>query len=143
MFIVNAFEQGGIFMYFILIFFVLTLVFIIERAFALYVRFKGTPDNFHERLLEYIRCHDLESAKSFSSKHSDTPLGRIAKLGFSLRLEAASDEELQARMDERLSKELGNIDRRTSFLAMYGKRSHSCRIIGNNWRNGDCFCRCR
>ena len=130
MFIVNAFDQGGIFMYFILIFFVLTLVFIIERAFALYVRFKGTPDNFQERLLEYIKSHDLESAKTLATKYSDTPLGRIAKLGFSLRSEAASDEELQARMDERLSKELGDIDRRTSFLAMYGNVATLVGLLG-------------
>ena len=130
MFIVNAFEQGGIFMYFILIFFVLTIAFIIERALALYVCFRGTPDNFHQKLLEYIGRHELESAKSLAAKHSDTALGRIAKLGFTLRLEAASDEELQARMDERLSKELGDIDRRTSFLAMYGNVATLVGLLG-------------
>ncbi|MCY4643911.1 MAG: MotA/TolQ/ExbB proton channel family protein [Bacteriovoracales bacterium] len=130
MFIVNAFEQGGIFMYFILVFFVLTLAFIAERALALYVHFKETPNDFRENLLECLRNGNFESAKTLASKHSDAAMGRIATLGFALRSEAASDEELQARMDERLSKELGEIDRRTSFLAMYGNVATLVGLLG-------------
>ena len=130
MFIVNAFEQGGVFMYFILVFFILTIAFILERALALYVRFKETPTDFHEKLLGCIRRNDLDAGSGIAARHEDTPLGRIAKLGFSLRSEAASDEELQARMDERLSEELGSIDRRTSFLAMYGNVATLVGLLG-------------
>ena len=130
MFIVNAFEQGGVFMYFILIFFILTIAFIIERALALYVRFKDTPADFHEKLLGCIRRNDLTAGGDIAARHEDTPMGRIAKLGFNLRSEAASDEELQARMDERLSEELGHIDKRTSFLAMYGNVATLVGLLG-------------
>lgn len=130
MFIVNAFEQGGVFMYFILVFFILTLAFIVERALALYVRFKGTPANFHQDLLECIKHSDFKTAEEIAAKHDDRAMGRIAKLGFALRSEAASDEELQARMDERLNKELGDIDQRTSFLAMYGNVATLVGLLG-------------
>ena len=130
MFIVNAFEQGGVFMYFILVFFILTIAFILERTLALYVRFKDTPVDFHEKLLGCIQRNDLDTGSSIAARHEDTPLGRIARLGFSLRSSAASDEELQARMDERLSEELGNIDRRTSFLAMYGNVATLVGLLG-------------
>ena len=130
MFIVNAFEQGGVFMYFILIFFVLTIAFIIERTIALYIRFKEMPVDFHKNILECIKRSDLNTAGSIASQYDDRPLGRIAKVGLALRSEAASDEELQARMDERLSDELGRIDRRTSFLAMYGNVATLVGLLG-------------
>ena len=55
MVIVNAFEQGGVFMYFILAFFILTIAFIIERTFGLYISFKKLPSNFHKMLLDCIK----------------------------------------------------------------------------------------
>ena len=130
MFIVNAFEQGGVFMYFILVFFILTIAFILERTLALYGRFRDTPADFRDKLLNCIRNNDLAAGSNLASRHTDSPLGRIAKLGFDMRAEAASDEELQARMDERLSEELGHIDRRTSFLAMYGNVATLVGLLG-------------
>ena len=130
MFIVNAFEEGGIFMYFILVFFVLTLGFIAERTLALYIRFKEMPADFHQTLLNCIRKNDLDEGACISARHEDKPMGRIAKVAFMLRSQAASDEELQARMDERLSEELGEIDRRTSFLAMFGNVATLVGLLG-------------
>ncbi len=130
MFIVNAFEQGGIFMYFILIFFVLTIAFIVERTLALYVHFKDAPKDFHKNLLECIRRNDMNAGTNLAAQYDDTALGRIAKLGFMLRGEAASDEELQARMDEKLSEELGRVDKRTNFLAMYGNVATLVGLLG-------------
>lgn len=130
MFIVNAFEQGGIFMYFILIFFVMTVAFIVERSLALYVRFKEAPKDLHNKLLECIRQNDLNAGANIAAQYDDTSMGRIAKLGFMLRGEAASDEELQARMDEKLSEELGRLDKRTSFLAMFGNVATLVGLLG-------------
>jgi biopolymer transport protein ExbB len=129
--ILQSFHEGGVFMYFILIFGVFTLAFIIERAMALYMKLKNPPSDFRVRLSEFLGRGDLKGAESYAmSRGADTPRGRIAEIGCQLRGSAAGDEEVQARMDEALSAEMSAIEKRTGFLAMFGNVSTLLGLLG-------------
>ncbi len=131
MFIARAFEQGGIFMYFILTFAILTLAFITERFLKLYVQTKPVSPDFRKNLLECIQNNDLAAGERFAKQQAkENPAARIAEVGFRLRADAVGDEELQARMDEQLSTEIAAIDQRTGFLAMFGNVATLVGLIG-------------
>lgn len=131
MFIARAFEQGGIFMYFILVFAILTLAFITERFLKLYVQTKPVAPEFRKKLLEFIQRNDLLGGERYARQYAkENPSARIAELGFQLRADAVGDEELQAQMDEQLTKEISEIDKRTGFLAMFGNVATLVGLLG-------------
>ena len=54
----------------------------------------------------------------------------MAETGCNLRAAACGEEELQSRMDEKLSHEISQIDRRTGFLAMFGNVATLLGLLG-------------
>jgi biopolymer transport protein ExbB len=131
MIIVEKFQEGGFFMYFILLFGMLSVGFIIERVMALYVRYKNPAADFRLRLLDFISKADFRGAEQYArSVNPQTSLAVIAETGCRLRASAVGEEELQARMDEQLSAEIAKIDRRTGFLAMFGNVSTLLGLLG-------------
>jgi biopolymer transport protein ExbB/TolQ len=115
-FIVSAFEGGGVFMYFILAFALLTLGLILERTYFFNFKVKDTPEEFRKTLLANILRGEYRSAENYAKSLITTSLGKIAAIGCGLRANGAGDEEVQARMDEKLATEISRIDRRTGFL---------------------------
>jgi len=129
--ILQKFNEGGIFMYFILAFGLLTLALIVERAVVLYAKIKTAPGNFRDQILEYVKRGDYHAAETHAKVSAGaTGLGRIVELGCRLRATAAGDEEVQSRMDEKLSAEISAIDRRTGFLAMFGNVATLLGLLG-------------
>ncbi len=129
--LLQRFSDGGVFMYFILVFFLLTVGFITERALALYKNLQAPAPDLRKNLLSFIGKADLSSGLDYvESTSKNTALGRIAWTGLRARLDHRGDEELQARMDERLSTEISQIDRRTGFLAMFGNVSTLLGLLG-------------
>lgn len=130
-FVVSVFREGGPFMYVILLFGILTLGFIVERTIALYFKTKQAPSDFRKRILEYISRGDMKGAESFANSVGATSaLGRIAALGCYIRSNAGGEEEVQARMDEKLSQEISVIDQRNGFLAMFGNVATLLGLLG-------------
>ncbi len=127
--VITAFQHGGIFMYPILLFAVLTLGLILER-FAFFLTVKAPPFDFRRRLLEFSGRGDYKGATTTAKTYSATALGRVASIGCSLRASGSGEEEIQARMDERLTQEISRIDRRTGFLAMFGNVSTLLGLLG-------------
>ncbi len=117
-------------MYFILAFALLTIGLIIERASFFTTRLKFAPNDFRKNLLNNIVRGEYRNAETYAKSFSTTSLGRIAAIGCGLRAIGAGDEEVQARMDERLANEISSIDRRTGFLAMYGNVSTLLGLLG-------------
>lgn len=117
-------------MYFILAFGVFTLAVIAERVSSLYYKLKEAPRNLRQQLLVAITKGDLAGAATMSQAYADTSLGRIANVGCTIRANAGSEEELQARMDEQLSAEISSVDRRTGFLAMFGNVATLLGLLG-------------
>lgn len=123
------FEAGGIFMYFILGFLVFTVALIVERWMALYHRVEKRPENFRKNLLAFISKGDFEGGVQYT-RTNRSPLAKVSETGMELRAAGCADEELQARMDEKLSYEIANIDKRTGFLAMFGNVATLLGLLG-------------
>ncbi len=117
-------------MYFILTFALLTLGLILERALFFATDTQMPPRDFRQRLLEAILRGDFRAAEMTAKSYEKTSLGKIALVGCQLRSHGAGEEEVQARMDERLATEIARIDRRTGFLAMFGNVSTLLGLLG-------------
>lgn len=120
-------------MYFILVFGLFTVAFLFERANALFFRLKAVPSNFRTQLLNFISKGDFMGAQNFAQNAamtSNSGLARIAALGCQLRANGAGDDEVQARMDEALSREISLIDKRTGFLGMFGNVATLLGLLG-------------
>ena len=129
--LIEQFHAGGFFMYFILLFGLLTIAFIFERFNALYRNFKVAPKNFRKTILGYMSQGDFKAAQDYIEMEAKgTSIGEIAAVGCKRRQMGAGDEALQARMDEQLSKEISSFDKRTGFLAMYGNVSTLFGLLG-------------
>ncbi len=129
--ILEKFHAGGAFMYFILIFAVSTLGFIVERARALYSRTKEPAPDFRAKILAHLSKGDYNAAADAARNATPaTALNSIIETGCRLRANSAGEEELQARMDEKLAEEISKIDRRSGFLAMFGNVSTLLGLLG-------------
>jgi len=131
--IIRSFQEGGVFMYFILVFGLFTLAFLYERAQALFFKTKSVPANFRSQLLGFISTGDYLGAQNFAQNiaaSSNAALARVAALGCRLRANGAGDDELQARMDEALSREISALDKRTGFLGMFGNVATLLGLLG-------------
>lgn len=129
--LIDQFHAGGFFMYFILLFGLLTVGFIIERGIVLYAKYKDVPADFRRNLLAFIAAGDFKGAKDYvEATAPNTSIGKVAMTGIKLRLSGAGDEALQARMDEQLSREITHYDKRTGFLAMFGNVATLFGLLG-------------
>jgi biopolymer transport protein ExbB len=128
--LIHKFNEGGIFMYAILVFGILSFALIIERYLSLYKKNAQPSTTFRKKILAFLTQGDLAGAQRFADTEENTSLAKIAKLGIQLRSQGAGDEEIQARMDEALSKEVHKIDQRTGFLAMFGNVATLLGLLG-------------
>lgn len=129
--IAKAFQEGGPFMYAILVLGVFTFSIGIERFIALYLRLKSSPKGLRDQVLGFIQRGDYFGAESFArSAAGDSALGRVVAVGCHLKGAAGGDEEIQARMDELLTQEISKVDRRTGFLAMFGNVATLLGLLG-------------
>lgn len=129
--LIDQFHAGGFFMYFILLFGLLTVAFIFERFNALYRNYKMAPKDFRKSILTFMSQGDFKGAQDYIEMNAkDTSIGQIAAVGCKMRQMGAGDEALQARMDEQLSKEISSYDKRTGFLAMFGNVSTLFGLLG-------------
>lgn len=116
-------------MYFILLFAVLTISLIVERA-TFFLSLTAPPKGFRKQVMGLIVRGDYQAAEDLAKSVSDSSLGRIVEVGCHLRTNGAGEEEVQARMDDKLSHEISVVDRRTGFLAMFGNVSTLLGLLG-------------
>ncbi len=125
----NAFNEGGPFMYVILAFGLFAVTFILERGVFLFMTVKEAPQNFREMLNNFMQKTDFTGAIKFASQNQSS-VARIASVGVQELTLGGSEEHVQARMDEQLSREIQLIDRRTGFLAMFGNVATLVGLLG-------------
>lgn len=129
--LIEQFQAGGFFMYFILAFGLLTIAFIFERFIALYATYKEAPKDFRKNILSFIAQGNFKAAQDYIDMSAGkTSIGKITSVACKMRSAGAGDEALQARMDEQLSKEISSYDQRTGFLAMFGNVSTLFGLLG-------------
>jgi biopolymer transport protein ExbB/TolQ len=129
MFIINAFREGGPFMYAILAFGLLTVAFISERYYALYLKTNPIPETWLKAVREALMRADFQQAEKLAHA-SNNPLSPVLIKGCQVLQKGGSEEEIQARMDEELSHALHKIDRRTGFLSMFGNVATLVGLLG-------------
>lgn len=130
-FIMTAFQEGGIFMYAILVFGIMTTGLIIERYRALYKNLKEPEATARQMFLNHIASGNMAEGEKFAkSMGENSMIGKVAAVGFSIRAQGGSEEELQARMDEALTAEISKVDKRTGFLAMFGNVATLLGLLG-------------
>ncbi len=124
-----AFNDGGPFMYVILIFGLFSISFVIERGVYLYLKVVEAPANFREMLNSFLQNADLKGASQLALKNK-SGVARVAGAGLEQLMLGGSEEHVQARMDEQLSREIQTVDRRTAFLAMFGNVATLVGLLG-------------
>jgi len=129
--VLERFQEGGIFMWFILAFGLMTAGLVIERGIALYSRVAEIPADFRNQLMKLIAQQNFSAASMLATNTAPrSGIGRIISAGLNVRTNAGGAEELQARMDEKLSSEISSIDRRVGFLAMFGNVATLLGLLG-------------
>lgn len=128
--LIDKFEQGGVFMYFILVVGLYSLYLLIDRAFTLYLRYKPVPATFRAQLATFLKNGDLEGAKNFVRTSKQTALSSIIEMAVEMRAAGAGDDELQSRIDEALTERVHKIDKRTAFLAVVGNVATLIGLLG-------------
>lgn len=130
--LIEQFHAGGIFMYGILAFLILTIAFVAERSIALYFLYKRPADDFRDKILGFIAKGDFQSALDFvrANGTNKTAIGKVAETGLMIRNASGGEEQLQARMDEILTEEISRVDKRTGFLSMFGNVATLLGLLG-------------
>lgn len=129
MIIIQAFREGGPFMYVILAFGLMTAAFVIERYFSLFLKIKAIPEAWLTNVRDALMRGDFVQAEKLAMQ-SQNPLSPILARGCQVMQRGGSEEEVQARMDEELSRAVHAIDRRTAFLSMYGNVATLVGLLG-------------
>ena len=129
--LIKSYQAGGFFMHLILaVGFVATAI-VVERAIALFKTYKAAPADMRSKLMTFISLGQFTEAIAYVEMTAqNTPIGRVVNAGMNVRQIGGADEEVQARMDEALTKEISNIDRRTGFLAVYGNIATLLGLLG-------------
>lgn len=127
---VERFHEGGVWMYFILVVGIYSLYLLIDRAFALFLKYRPVPASFRTQLATFLKNGDLNGAREFVRSGRQSALSPIVDLACQLKADGAGDDELQSRIDEALTERVHKIDRRTSFLAVVGNVATLIGLLG-------------
>lgn len=129
--ILRHYQEGGIFMHFILIAGIFALAICAERIYTLYIKYKKPIPGFRPHLRGFIARNDYAGASEYLKESAATQaLSRVSHQGFITREKMKGEDEVQARMDEQLSREISAVDRGTSFLGMIGNVSTLLGLLG-------------
>lgn len=116
-------------MFVILAFGIATFAFVIERYYSLYLKVKPIPAQWLSGVRDALMRGEFSQAEKLAAQ-SANPLTPILVKGCQVMQRGGSEEEVQARMDEELSKGIHNIDRRTAFLSMFGNVATLVGLLG-------------
>lgn len=127
----QAFEHGGMWMYFILVIQLFSIAIIIERTIVLFGKKKinqtATALNFEDD----IRRGEIDSVINKANNLSATqPVAKAILAGAQSAKFFGGKDEIQAKMDEVLLHENSILDRRTGFLSMFGNVATLVGLLG-------------
>jgi len=128
--LIERFNSGGPFMYFILAVGVFSLYLLADRTFVLYFKARRAPATFRAQLRSFIRNGDIKGAAEFAKSQDNKLLSSIVVTACELRAAGAGDDEIQSRMDEALTEQISSLDRGTSFLAVVGNVATLIGLLG-------------
>lgn len=126
--IVEVFQEGGPFMYPILIIFALGLAIALERFFYL-SRIHRVTDKLWQQLVPMLKAADFKRAIQLTSSKK-TPLTHVLNYGFSRHRENKPRESVEAAMEEGMMDTMPDITQRTHYLATFANVATLLGLLG-------------
>jgi len=126
--LVKAFQDGGVSMFFIAAVGILVVALIIERFLA-FQRMTLDKQSFTDTLFGMILRGDLRQAISFCDQRP-APLSNALKAGLVQAANKRPDEEIQVAMDSAVLRETPKIEGWTGFLAVFGNVATLIGLLG-------------
>jgi len=111
----NPFSRSGIWMFLILLVSVYTLTLIIERAYALWFRFKIDANQVLSRILSFVDSNNYSRAIEVCNTRQNHPMCQVLKSG--LLKANRSDLEIRRALEQTTMKVGPQIQKRTPYLA--------------------------
>ena len=126
-----AFEAGGIWMWPIAAFQVVSVAIIIERTIALFKARRAQELKFVDTYEDGIRRGEIENVISKAQSHAgEHPVSRAVVAGAKAAANFGGKDEIQGKMDEVLLHENACLDKRIGFLAMLGNVATLMGLLG-------------
>lgn len=127
----HAFQEGGIWMYAIMCFQVISIAIIIERVYFLFVRSRKNQGDFTRVIEDNIRRGEMEAAaKKAQAAQSTYSIAPVVLAGVQAASNLGGKEEIQGKMDEVLMVANAKLDRRIPFLSMLGNVATLMGLLG-------------
>lgn len=127
-FIQLAFKEGGFVMNIIAVFFVLTVLLVVERFMKLRA-LSVDKKEFTDQIFRMVVAGDLRQAVSFCDSRP-APLTNTVKAGLIQAMNRRPDEEIQVAMDAAVMREMPKVEGWTSFLAVFGNVAVLAGLLG-------------
>lgn len=127
----HSFEQGGFWMWPILLLQITSFAVMIERGYALFVRRKMNQTSFALSFEEAIRRGEMNDVVSKAQAGiAQNPIARAVVAGALAAKNLGGKDEIQGKMDEVLLEENAALEHRTAFLAMLGNVATLTGLLG-------------
>lgn len=127
----QAFANGGIWMFAILVAHIFSIAIIVERFTALFLNKQLNQKDIVKSFEDDIKRGRLDSAFSKAQAISASqPIGAVVTAGIQSAMDMGGREEIQAKMDEILAVENSKLETRTGFLAMLGNVGPLLGLLG-------------
>ena len=129
--IIIAFQKGGLWMWAILFFQIVSIVIIVERSLFLFFKRKISQTNYAESFSQEIRKGKLTSVIEKADKDiNKQPLALAVQAATQTALDCGGREEIQGKMDEALMPEMNALEQRNHFLVMLGNVGTLTGLLG-------------
>lgn len=129
--IIIAFQKGGLWMWAILFFQIISIVIIIERGLFLFFKRKLNQIQYSDVFSQLIRKGKLSEVIDKAGKDVNTePLALAVQTATQTALDCGGREEIQGKMDEALMGEVAVLEKRNHFLVMLGNVGTLTGLLG-------------
>ena len=126
-----AFEHGGLWMWPIAAYQVISIAILVERSIALYKTRKAGELEFVACFEDGIRRGEIDRVIGKAQETRDQhPVARAVLVGAQAAAHFGGKDEIQGKMDEVLLRENSLLDRRIGFLAMLGNVATLTGLLG-------------
>ena len=125
--LIQSFNEGGLFMYPILVVGLVTAAIVGERVYVLFFKALNRKDEFTREMRKLILSGNFVKAVKLANTEN-SPLSRIVKAG--LLQVRRTDDVIQSTMDEAALLEVPYLERRTGYLAMLSNVATLMGLLG-------------
>lgn len=127
--VIRFFQQGGNWMYPLVVISAFALAVTFERLFYYYIHCRINAKALLTQITRFVRNGDVERARQLCSK-TKTPLSAILESALWHFQQQEPDQEIQNAVDEIALRELPRIQRRTHYLSLFANISTLLGLLG-------------